>query len=444
MTKPHFALNHARRSSGMSIREIALAAREDAVAHPDCFVSVCTAEEIEGHVATVEARLETGHAQPLAGLTFCIKDNIDLAGYISTGNCPSYGETVAETAPAVQIALDAGAILIGKNTMDQFATGLNGTRSPDPICRNAIDPNIIPGGSSSGSGVAVAKSICDFSFGSDTGGSGRVPAATNGIVGFKPTPGLVSGRGMVYCNRSFDVLPIFAKSVGDAQAVFDVIGGADKLDPFAFKGACQDTPDQLGQNFATPSELNHFGDTAAQAAHQANLECLTSAGAILTDIDFAPFAEAGDLVFGSALVAERLIDYGDFIADNPDAVLPPVATAINAGLTYSARDAFEALHRLAELKLQCTRILENFDALILPTIPRLFTVAEMQAEPMRRNSIMGTYTYFANPLGMSAIALPGVPRSDALPSSICFVGLGGADRVVMAQAQAFEALTVDG
>lgn len=444
MTKPLFALHHARRNSGLTFDEIALTAHEEAVAHPDCFVTVCSTDEIKSQVATVKARLDAGQAQPLAGLTFCVKDNIDLEGYRTTGNCPDYGECAGETAPAVQLALEAGAIVIGKNTMDQFATGLNGTRSPDPICRNALDPNIIPGGSSSGSGVAVAKGICDFSFGSDTGGSGRVPAAANGIVGFKPTPGLVSGRGMVYCNRSFDVIPIFAKSVGDAQAVFDVIGGADPLDPFAFKGGVKDASSGVGQNFAIPSALDHFGDPLAQAAHQRNLEQLKSAGATLTEIDFGPFAEAGDLVFSSALVAERLIDYGDFIADNPDAVLAPVATAINAGLSYSARDAFEVLHRLAELTLQCTQALGEFDALVVPTIPRLFTVAEMQAEPMSRNSIMGTYTYFANPLGLSAVAVPGVAREDTLPSSLCFVGLGGADRILLALAQAFEALAVDG
>jgi allophanate hydrolase len=244
---------------------------------------------------------------------------------------------------------------------------------------------------------------------------------------------------MVYCNRSFDIMPIFAKTVGDASLVFDVIGGADRLDPFAFHGDVASAPVIPGQNFAIPAKLSHFGDDAAEIAHLSNLAQLKDAGATLTEIDFAPFSEAGELVFGSALVAERLIDYGDFIAANPDAVLPTVAKAINAGLAYSARDAFEALHRVAELKQQCSAILSGFDALILPTIPRLFTLAEMQADPMTLNSIMGTYTYFANPLGLSAIAVPGINRSDNLPSSLCFVGAGGTDRALIGQAQAFEA-----
>lgn len=439
MIKSLFALHNERRDAGQSIRDIAVAARGAATARQDCFVTVCTLADIDDQVARLEELQAIGADLPLAGLTFCVKDNIDVAGYISTGNCPDYGTKAERTAPAVQRAMDAGAILVGKNTMDQFATGLNGTRSPDPICRNAIDPSIIPGGSSSGSAVAVANGICDFSFGSDTGGSGRVPAATNGIVGLKPTPGLVSGRGMIYCNRSFDVMPIFAKSVGDAARVFDVIGGADPLDPFAFRGAVIPSPTEPGRNFAIPNAVDHFGDQAAEKAHKANLEQLRQAGATFTEIDFKPFAQAGDLVFGSALVAERLIDYGDFIANNPASVLPPVAQAINAGHSYSARDAFEALHLLAELKLQCMTALAEFDALVLPTIPRLFTVSEMLADPMALNSVMGTYTYFANPLGLSAIAVPGAARADSLPSSLCFVGPGGHDRAMLEHAQAFEA-----
>lgn len=437
MKTPLFALNSERRAAGQSVREIAANALQAAAARPDCFLSTCTAEHIDEQVATVEAGEASGANLPLAGLTFCVKDNIDVAGYTSTGNCSAFGETATDTSQVVTIAMNAGAILIGKNTMDQFATGLNGTRSPDPICLNAVDPKIIPGGSSSGSAVAVASGICDFSFGSDTGGSGRVPAATNGIVGFKPTPGLISGRGMLYCNRSFDVMPIFTKTVDDAALIFDVVGGADPLDPFAFKGAVLDAPGTVGKNFAIPSDLNHFGDSAARNAHLANLERLKDAGATLTEVDFAPFAEAGDLVFGSALVAERLVDYGDFIASNPTAVMPPVAEAINVGRTYSARDAFEALYRVAELKLECSKVLSEFDALVLPTIPRLFTVAEMLADPMPLNSIMGTYTYFANPLGLAAIAMPGVDRSDGMPSSLCFVSSGGSDRVLLDQARAF-------
>lgn len=437
MNTQAFALNAQRLRDGASMTDIALAARAIAESRPDCFVSVCSAKEVAAQAEKVQAAIANGSDLPLAGLTFCVKDNIDVAGYASTGNCEGYGDIASETAPAVQLAQDAGAILIGKNTMDQFATGLNGTRSPDPICRNAIDPAIIPGGSSSGSAVAVAADICDFSFGSDTGGSGRVPAAANGIVGFKPTPGLISARGMVYCNRSFDVIPIFAKTIRDVAAVFDVVGGADHLDPFAYQGKLQTLPDVAGKHFAIPDSIDHFGDSLAQAAHQKNLSKLEREGATFTKIDFAPFKEAGDLVFQSALVAERLIDYGDFIESHPDKVVSSVAQAINAGRGFSARDAFEALHRLAELKLTCNAVLAECDALLVPTIPRLFTVAEMLADPMPLNTIMGTYTYFANPLGLSAIAVPGAKRDDGLPSSLCFVGRPGTDLGLLQTANAF-------
>ena len=437
MNTQTFVLNAKRLRDGASITDIAVAARAKAESRPDCFVSVCSAEEVAAQAAKVQAAVAKGSDLPLAGLTFCVKDNIDVAGYASTGNCSGYGDIASKTAPAVQLAQDAGAILIGKNTMDQFATGLNGTRSPDPICSNAIDPAIIPGGSSSGSAVAVAADICDFSYGSDTGGSGRVPAAANGIVGFKPTPGLISARGMVYCNRSFDVIPIFAKTIPDVAKVFDVVGGADPLDPFAYRGRLQTLPDVAGTHIAIPDSLDHFGDRVAQATHQKNLAELEKAGATFTEIDFAPFKEAGDLVFQSALVAERLIDYGDFIESHPDKVVRSVAQAINAGRGFSARDAFEALHRLAELKLTCNAVLAEYDALLVPTIPRLFTVVEMLADPMPLNTIMGTYTYFANPLGLSAIAVPGAKRDDGLPSSLCFVGHPGTDLGLLQTANAF-------
>lgn len=310
-----------------------------------------------------------------------MKDNIHVEGLPSTGNCPGFGGIATSTAPVVGAAQNAGAILIGKNTMDQFATGLNGTRSPDPICVNAINADIIPGGSSSGSAVAGARGICGFSFGSDTGRSGRVPAASNGIVGVKPTPGLLSGRGLLYCNRSFDVIPIFAKTVADAWTIFEVVAGPDDQNPYAYTGSMASLDLPENPRIAITSTLDHFGDSAAATAHESNLLLLEDMGASLTSIDFAHFAEAGDMVFNSALVAEHLVDYGDFIKSHAEAVVPAVATAVNAGRTHSARDAHIAMHRLAELKLECLSVSSTVDFLALPTIPRLYTVAEMLMIP---------------------------------------------------------------
>lgn len=435
-----FSARSKRFDAGQSVADIAMAALNAASDRPDCFVSLCPKSEVARQAQKVTDAMASGQDLPLAGLTFCVKDNIDVAGIVSSSNCPGYGRVPSVSAPAVELAQAAGAILIGKNTMDQFATGLNGTRAPDPICQNALDPTIIPGGSSSGSAVAVAAGICDFSLGSDTGGSGRVPAATNGIVGLKPTPGLVSGRGMVYCNRSFDVIPIFAKTVDEAATVLAAIEGPDDCDPYGYLGPVADVRSVAKPRFAIPADLNHFGDADAAKAHQKNLNTLRASGAELIEIDFTPFAQAGALVFESALVAERLVDYGEFIANSPDAVVPPVAKAINAGRKFSAQDAFETLYRLQELKVICRKVMEGVDALVLPTIPRLFTVDEMLAEPMQRNTIMGTYTYFANPLGYAVVAVPGAVRDNAIPSSVSFVGPSGSDHQMIAFSQNFQSI----
>lgn len=416
-------LNH-----GENIEAIAIAALDRAKANKGCFVSFAKESDVKLAAASVETRIANGENLPLAGIPFCVKDNIFVEGMVTSSNCPGFGDIATYSSPAVEKAIEAGAILIGKNTMDQFATGLNGTRSPEPLCKNSIDPTMIPGGSSSGSAVAVALGICGFSLGSDTGGSGRVPAAANGIVGFKPTPGSISGRGLVYCNRSFDIIPIFAKTVAEAKAVFNVIGGADPKDPYAYWGEQVDTTNALNKTFAIPSQLNHFGDLAAERAHQENIEKLNKSGISLKEINFEPFSKIGEKVFGSALVAERLIDYGDFIKDNPEKVLEPVAKAINNGRAYSAQDLYETLHEIAELKIACMQELEDTSGLILPTIPRLYKIQDMLKNPMELNNVMGTYTYFANPIGFSAIAIPGVDRSDGLPSSICLAAPAGTDQ----------------
>ena len=260
-----------------------------------------------------------------------------------------------ETAHSVQLLEEAGAVLIGKNTMDQFATGLNGTRSPEPLCRNAINPIYIPGGSSSGSAVAVARDIVAFSLGSDTGGSGRVPAACNGIVGLKPTIGLVSSRGLLYNSRILDCIPIFASNTADAYEVLELIAGHDTHDPFSRPDAARidisaKTP--ALKVLATPrkSQLRFFGDAHSARAFEANLDRLVDLGFSLIEIDFAPFEEAGRLVFQSAMVAERLCDYGDVIANRRDAIHPAVWASIEPGLAYSARDAFETLYELKRLQ----------------------------------------------------------------------------------------------
>ena len=407
------------------------------------FVSMVPQDAVAAAAQKIMERLRAGETLPLAGTIFTAKDNIDVAGLPSSSNVPGYGSVPDASAPAVLAAEQAGAILIGKTTMDQFATGLNGTRTSGTICRNAVNPDYIPGGSSSGSAVAVARGLCDFSLGSDTGGSGRVPAAANGVVGLKPTLGLVSSRGMVYCNRSFDCIPVFAKTVEQAFAVLEIIAGYDPADPYSREDAgaipltAAPSPSRR-LAVLRPVDLCFFGDDIAAATYRRNVQRLSDLGYTLTEIDFAPFREAGEMVFKSAMVAERLIDYGDFIDASPDAVVEPVRTAINAGRDFSARDLYKILHRLQALKRETRQAIAGCEALVVPTIPRLFTIAEMCADPMEKNNVMGTYTYFVNPLDLCAVSVPGYVGPDGLPSALSFVAKDGHDAVLRRLGTEFE------
>ncbi len=442
-----FDFASVRASLAQGLEPVALIAesyrRAKAASDDGIFTALVPEADVMKRAQSLAHEARSGQIPPLLGLSFSVKDNIHVAGMATTANCPALGIFATESAPAVTALEAAGAVLIGKNTMDQFATGLNGTRSPEPLCRNAIDPAYIPGGSSSGSAVAVARDIVSFSLGSDTGGSGRVPAACNGIVGVKPTIGLVSSRGLIYNSRFFDCVPVFARVCADANEILRAIAGYDRLDPFSRRDA-----DKIGLTPSLPDshilavprhdQLNFFNDAASEAAFAKNLATLKNLGFSLVEIDFAPFEEAGRLVFQSAMVAERLIDYGAVVADHPDAVHPAVRAAIEPGRDYSAKDAFEAIYRMKSLQRVAQDAMAPFAALIVPTVPTIFTIEEMLAEPMVRNAVMGTYTYFVNPLDLCAISVPGAPRSDGLPSSLSFVGLPGEDGFIAGFAGHFE------
>ena len=439
------SVREARRAGARAGDLIAEACRRARAAAEDgIFTALVPAEEALARANVLQRRADDGENLPLLGVPFAVKDNIHVAGMATTSNCPGLSIMPEETARSVQLLEEAGAVLIGKNTMDQFATGLNGTRSPEPLCRNAINPSYIPGGSSSGSAVAVARDIVAFSLGSDTGGSGRVPAACNGIVGLKPTIGLVSSRGLLYNNRFLDCIPIFARSSADAYEILELIAGYDAHDPFSRPEAARiDVAAKAPalKALATPrkGQLRFFGDEQSARMFEANLDRLVELGFSLTEIDFDPFGEAGRLVFQSALVAERLCDYGDVIANRRDAIHPAVWAAIEPGLAYSAKDAFQTLYELKRLQRVVSNNLAGFAALVVPTIPTIFTIEEMLAEPMRRNTIMGTYTYFVNPLDLCAVSVPGVRRNDSLPSALCFAAGAGEDGTLRSIAASFEA-----
>lgn len=417
--------------------------RAQAAAEDGIFTALVPRADVERAAAAATARAKAGEHLPLLGLTFSVKDNLHVAGMATTLNCPAVAMAPQESALAITRLEAAGAVLIGKNTLDQFATGLNGTRSPEPLCRNALDPAFIPGGSSSGSGVAVAAGIVSFSLGSDTGGSGRVPAACNGIVGLRPSLGLVSTRGAVYNSRLLDCIPIFATHVDDASEILGLIAGYDALDPWSRRDA-----DTIGtapapapsSRLAIPrqDQMRFFGDADAEAAFAANLDRLRGLGFTLEEIDFAPFEEAGRLVFQSALVAERLVEYDEIISTHRDAVHPAALAAIEPGRGYSAKQAFETLYRMRELQRAAEGALADFAAFVVPTVPTIYTIDEMLADPMARNSVMGTYTYFVAPMDLCAIAAPGAPARAGLPSSLSFIGLAGQDGVVAGLARQFQ------
>jgi allophanate hydrolase len=440
-----FAAIRAATARGIPALNIAQEAyrRAAALLHDGVFTALVPHETVLDAARALDRRASSGEVLPLLGLPFCVKDNIHVAGMRTTCNCPALSMMPAESAPVVQRLEAAGAVLIGKNTMDQFATGLNGTRSPEPLCRNAIDPRYIPGGSSSGSAVAVARDIVAFSLGSDTGGSGRVPAACNGIVGVKPTLGLVSTRGLVYNSRFFDCIPVFARGCDEAYEILEHVAGYDQGDPLSRPDADDITL------FATPAgpqvlgvvgteQLKFFDDGYARRAYERNLTALRSLGHDLRPVDFAPFEEAGRLVFQSPLVAERRVDYGEIFASNADAIHPAVRAAIEPGIRYTARDAFEAIYSMKRLQRQARALLAGCAALVVPTVPTIFTINAMLEEPLARNTIMGTYTYFVNPLDFCAVAVPGHRQDNALVSSLCFVGRDREDGRIRMLATEFE------
>lgn len=407
------------------------------------WTALASRASIDARAGELAARAEKIESFPLYGLPFGVKDNVDVAGMPTTCGCPGFARLAERSAVAVQKALDAGAIFIGKQSLDQFATGLNGTRTLGGHCRNTFDPDIIPGGSSTGSGVAVAAGLVSFSLGSDTGGSGRIPAAMNNIVGLRPSIGLVSTRGMVYNNRLFDCIPVFAPTVQEAGTVLRVIAEQDDQDPVARIGS--DAQLSLAHSFpaefrfAVPAQLEFFGDMESARCFAEALEHLKALGGTAVPIAFDAFLEAGNLVFDSALVAERAASYGEVLDRHPEELVPAVAAILQRARGYTAVDAFRAQYRLSELQREMRSRLENIDVLVTPTVPRPFTVREMLAEPVLRNNQVGFYTYGVGPLNLCALAVPASLRRDGVPFGVSLVGRAGEDGRLLTLGERFQA-----
>jgi allophanate hydrolase len=378
---------------------------------------------------------------PLRGMTFAVKDNIDVAGLPTTAACPAFEYRPEATAPVVQALESAGAILIGKTNMDQFATGLVGTRSPHGACSSIYNDQYISGGSSSGSAVAVAKELVTFSLGTDTAGSGRVPAAFNNLIGLKPTRGLLSASGVVPACRTLDCVSIFARTVAEASAVFRVASKFDPSDPFSRIAAPgQDAAPWLNTRFRfgvpATDRREFFGDEEAADLYRAAIAGFEQLGFSKVEIDFSVFREAADLLYSGPWVAERLAAIEDFARDHAAEMHPVVRGIITGAARYSAVDAFKAQYKLQELIRRAAAEWVKMDVLLLPTTGTIYTIDQVNADPVKLNTNLGYYTNFVNLMDLAAIAVPAGFRTNGLPFGISIIGPAFTDEALLTVAQA--------
>jgi allophanate hydrolase len=380
---------------------------------------------------------------PLYGIPFAVKDNIDLQGVPTTAGCREYAYTPGASAPVVERLIAAGAIAIGKTSLDQFATGLTGTRSPWGACRNSFDARFISGGSSSGSAVAVATGQVSFALATDTAGSVRVPAAFNNLIGLKPTCGSLSTRGVVPACRSLDCLSVLALTAADAARVAAVARAFDPQDPYSRAAA----PSPVGRNltrefrFGVPdaAQLQFFGDAEYQRLFAAAIGTLESLGGTRVRVDLEPFLAAGRLLYGPWL-AERYCAVGKFIEERPDAVLPVTRTIISPGRLIPATEAFLGQHRLEELKRATDEVWQSLDVLVTPTAGTIYPIAAVEEDPITLNANLGLYTSFTNLLDLASVAVPAGFRSDRLPFGISLSGRPWSDDSLLALAGRFQPL----
>lgn len=404
-------------------------ARIDAVADPALFITRVPPETVRARAARL---VEEGpRDRPLWGRSFVVKDNIDAACLPTTAACPDSAYTPAADSPAVARLLAAGAILLGKVNLDQFATGLAGVRSPHGAPRNMVVPSHVPGGSSCGSASAVAAGIADFSLGSDTAGSGRIPAGAQELIGFKPSLGLVPTRGTVPACRSLDCVSVFARSIEDAATVLEVIAGADAEDPYsraAPRGwsARGIAPPHFA--LAVPDDAQLLFDTAEDAARfAAAIARFQSLGARIARVDIAPLLAVARRLYDGAWVAERTEALLDRVRQAPDTLHPVTRTILEGGLERRTVDAFADFHQAAQARLHARRIMAGAAALLLPTYPGLPTLQAVAADPIGANSRLGTYTNFVNLCDLSALAVPNGRRADGVPCGITLVGAAFAE-----------------
>jgi len=410
--------------------------------HADPAIFIALREEAEVLAEAAALVRDSDRTLPLYGIPIAVKDNIDVKGLPTTAACPAFGYRPAKDATAVARLRRAGALILGKTNLDQFATGLVGVRTPYGIGRNLFNDTLIPGGSSAGSALAVAAGFVPLTLGTDTAGSGRVPAAFGNIVGLKPSRGMVSCSGVVPACRTLDCVSVFSLTVDDAIAALKVIAGADDADPYTRPrpvGAVGPMPDGVRLGVPLPGERLFFGDKRSAEAYDAALDKLASLGANIVEIDIKPFYEAARLLYEGPWVAERYLVAKALIASAPEALHPVTRQIILAGAHRTAADTFAAFYRLEELRRGADRTFRSIDALALPTAPTIYTVVQVLDDPIGLNSRLGTYTNFANLLDLCALAVPAAMRDDGVPFGISLLAPAGQDAALAGIGRHFHA-----
>jgi len=417
-------------------------ARIRARGDPAIFISLRAEADV---LAEARALGSAGAAErPLYGVPVAVKDNIDVAGLPTTAACPAFGYRPAQDATAVARLRAAGAIVIGKTNLDQFATGLVGVRSPYGIPRNTFDANLIPGGSSSGSAVAVAAGLVPLALGTDTAGSGRVPAGFNNIVGLKPSLGLVSAYGVVPACRTLDCVSVFALTVDDAWSALAAVAGPDAKDPFcrqrplAVPGVM---PPDVKLGVPRAGQRLFFGDRQFEAGYNAAIDRLARLGCEIVEIDIEPFYETARLLYEGPWVAERTLTVRSLLASDPDAIHPVTREIVLSGLRPTAVDAFAAFYELEELRRVADHTFRAIDAMALPTAPTVYSIKQVLADPIQLNSRLGTYTNFVNLLDLCGLALPASMTETGVPFGITLLAPGGADARLIEIGRVFHADT---
>lgn len=406
------------------------------------WISLVPREEALARARSLERRSPKAGSLPLYGVPFAVNDNIDVEGIPTTAACPGYSYTASQSATTVLRLIQAGAIPVGKTNMDQFATGLVGTRTPYGACSSVFDEQYIAGGSSSGSALAVATGLVPFALATDTAGAGRVPAAFNDLVGLKPTRGTLSTAGVVPACRTLDCVAILTRTCGDASVVWKASKGFDPEDPFSRSmpyGA--DAAPWLAGRFRFgvpgPDQLEFFGDTDAADLYQAGVQRLLELGGEKVEIDFSIFRLAADLLYAGPWVAERLSSIREFVAAHGESVHPVVYELIMNAARYSAVDAFHARYRLEELRRASDAQWSRMDVLFLPTTGTIYTHEAVSAQPVETSTNLGYYTNFVNLLDLAAVAVPGGFRANGLPFGASLIGPAFSEEALLILADRF-------